>query len=260
MNLIESIQAQLGLTVDGQAGPVTWRAIAKALGVGDEQASPAPTPPVPAAPGIVFNKIIDINHANGLDLGTLLPWGLGAIIHKATEGMEFVDSKYTARKSAAMSAGILWGAYHFAAFGDGIEQARHFLAVEDGSNPKVLLCLDFEPSSHGGENMTVKQGRDFLSYVHDKTGRWPMIYGGGGLLRDLLADKHDDVFSKCPLWLCDMRAHPQPILPMWPRWTLLQYTDGQLGQEPKDVPGSDGADRNSFAGTLEELRKWWPFA
>lgn len=257
MNIIESIQAKLGITVDGQAGPLTWRAIANALGVGDEQASPAPTPSVPAASGIVFDKIIDLNHDNSLDLGKLLPWGLGAVIHKATEGMEFVDSKYAARKSACMSAGLLWGAYHFAAGGDGIEQARHFLAVEPGTDPSVLLCLDFEPSSGGRPNMTLAEGRDFLKYVHDKTGRWPMVYGGGGLLRDLLDGKSDDVFSKCPLWLCDMRSHPKTILPNWPNWTLLQYTDGQLGQEPKDTPGSDGADRNSFAGSLDDLRKAW---
>lgn len=253
MNIIESIQAKLGITVDGVAGPLTLAAIAKALGVVAQPASPATTPSVPAASGIAFDKIIDLNHANGLDLGKLLPWGLGAVIHKATEGMEFADPKYNARKSACMSAGLLFGAYHFASGGDGIEQARHFLSVEPGTDPNILLCLDFEPSSGGRPNMTLAEGRDFLRYVHDKTGRWPMVYGGGGLLRDLLDGKSDDIFGQCPLWLADYRTHPQTIMPTWPKWTLLQYSD-------EGAPGSDGADLNSFAGSLDELRAAWPFA
>lgn len=204
-----------------------------------------------------YTGIADLHHGSTLDLGKFMRAGFGAIIHKASEGSGFRDPLYAARKSAAMSAGLLWGAYHFAAFADGAEQAKHFLSVENGKDPRVLLCLDFEPSSAGGKNMTIAQAEEFLTTVHAATGRWPMVYGGGGLLRDLLEGHRNDVFANCPLWLCDFEQHPRTILPIWPKWALLQYAGDGEGQEPRDVPGCDGADRNSFAGTLDELRALW---
>lgn len=256
---IEPVQRNLGLVVDGDDGPKTWRSIN--LAVGSEPASPVPATPggssgVPA--GDPFTGILDLNHDNSLDLGAFLGAGFAAIIHKATEGTGFRDPKYAARKSAAMSAGILWGAYHFTRGGDGREQCDAFLEMEDFSNPKILGALDFEPSP--GPDMTIEQGRAFILRFHEKTGRYPVVYGGGGLLRDLLEGKNDPVFGACPLWLADYRHAPKVIAPTWSRWTLLQYTDGATGQEPRATPGSDGADRNSFAGTLEDLRAEWPFA
>ncbi|HEV7405143.1 MAG TPA: glycoside hydrolase family 25 protein [Chthoniobacteraceae bacterium] len=205
-----------------------------------------------------FTGIIDVNHANRIDLEKLKAAGFAAIIHKASQGVSYDDGLYQTRKEAALAMGFLWGAYHFATGADGRKQSANFLGDEAGSDPKVLCVLDFEPDETGPD-MTLQEGRDWIHAVADATGRMPMIYGGGGLLRDLLEDRADDLFAQCPLWLCDMREHPRPILPNWPAWTLLQYTDGQGGQPPREVPGSDGADRNSYPGTLEQLRAAWPF-
>lgn len=206
-----------------------------------------------------FDGILDLNHSNGFDVAKMKAGGIGAVIHKATEGITFADSKYATRKAEALAAGLLWGAYHFSSGDDGVAQALHFLAVENGRDPKTLLALDMEPSSHGPD-MTVAQAEAFVSTIHLKTGRWPVIYGGGGLLRDLMEDKISATLSNCPLWLADYRAHPKAIPPTWPKWTLLQFSDGEQGQEPKATPGSDGADRNAFAGTEEQLRSAWPLA
>lgn len=257
------IQRHLGLVPDGQDGPVTWGAIGNALAVGSEPASPVPAEPVPVPSGVpasgeVYSGVIDINHDNSLDLGAFLGAGFAAIIHKATQGTSFRDPKYAARKNAAMSAGILWGAYHFSTGEDGAAQCDAFLEMEDFSNPKILGALDFEPSP--GPDMTLEQGRAFILRFKEKTGRYPIVYGGGGLLRDLLQGKNDPVFGACNLWLADYRHQPKVIAPTWKTWTLLQFSDGQSGQPPHETPGSSGADRNSFAGSLEELKAAWPFA
>jgi GH25 family lysozyme M1 (1,4-beta-N-acetylmuramidase) len=60
----------------------------------------------------MINTIIDIYHRNGIDLETTLAGGIDAIIHKATEGADFQDSKYHERREAAKELGFLWGAYH----------------------------------------------------------------------------------------------------------------------------------------------------
>jgi lysozyme len=48
-----------------------------------------------------INTIIDIYHGNGIDLEETLEGGIVAIIHKATQGASFLDSKYHERREAA---------------------------------------------------------------------------------------------------------------------------------------------------------------
>jgi len=275
---VQSILRDAGFyhgAIDGQLGPLSKQAFMDLANANDtvvavdNPASPATAPATgpgtaKAIPDLMHNGmytgILDLSHGNNLDLGTVLDAGFTAIIHKASEGLSFRDPKYTARKSASMSAGMLWGAYHFAAFGSGEQQARNFLSVEPCDDPRILPVLDFEKSSKGGESMTLAQAREFIQTVRAVTKRAVMIYGGGGLLREAMDGVSDDLMASCPLWLADYRPTPKSIPPTWPKWTLLQYTDGESGQEPRATPGSDGANRNAFRGTREELHHAWPFA
>ena len=52
---------------------------------------------------------------------------------------------------------------------------------------------------------------------------------------------------------------PQSVFQPWPTFTLWQYTDGDIGPEPHETPGTNGADRNIFQGTVRQLRDLWPF-
>lgn len=258
---IQSILKEAGFyhgEIDGKIGPQSIAAFTD-LAQESEIVDPAPVATSKSldAQGR-YSGIIDINHDNTLDLGAFIAADFCAIIHKASEGLKFTDPKYAARKAAAKAAGVLWGAYHFSSGDEAKAQADHFLSIEDGSDPKVLLALDMEPSP--GPDMTVSQAEAFVTRIHEKTGRYPVIYGGGGLLRDLMDGRFSAVLAKCPLWLADYRANPKTIMPTWPKWTLLQFTDGESGQQPHATPGSQGADRNSYAGSEAELRAAWPLA
>lgn len=99
---------------------------------------------------------------------------------KRVKALRSKDPAYLKRRTAALEAGLLWGAYHFSSGRDVGEQFDNFMA---GTNWKkladktTLLCLDFEPST-SGPDMSLDQAHDFVTRIKNETGRWPMIYGG----------------------------------------------------------------------------------
>lgn len=72
-------------------------------------------------------NVIDVYHGDSINLEKLKGEGIIAIIHKATEGINFRDPMYAERKRAAKEAGFLWGAYHFATAADREDQVNYFL-------------------------------------------------------------------------------------------------------------------------------------
>ena len=208
----------------------------------------------------VIDTIIDINHDNEIDFQRAKDAGIIAIIHKASEGATLKDPRYAERKRRALALGFKWGAYHFSSGRDAREQVDNFLGAEDGSDPDILLSLDFEPSS-SGPDMTLDQAHEFVTQVQQRTGRYPMIYGGSLIREALASGRQDSILKNCPLWYVRYASSPIGIpTNTWPDYTLWQYTDGQAGEEPHGVPGVSGADRNRFRGTTEELLATWPFS
>lgn len=212
----------------------------------------------------MINTIVDINHDNHIDFDQARTAGIVAVIHKATEGADFKDDKYRARRDMALSKGFLWGAYHFSSGRRVSEQVDNFLdnvqwGADSDRDKGTLLCLDFEPSS-SGPDMTLEQAEDFVLLIRNKTGRYPMIYGGS-LLRERLGTSENQILRHCPLWYARYRNSPVGIpVNTWDNYTLWQYTDGEFGPAPHSVPGMGGTDRNQFAGTKEDLQAAWPFA
>ncbi|MGO4330335.1 glycoside hydrolase family 25 protein [Cupriavidus sp. 2TAF22] len=211
-----------------------------------------------------IDVIVDINHDNPFDALTAFNAGVRAVIHKASEGETFQDPKYRKRRDQALAAGLLWGAYHFSSSRPAIKQADNFLgAVQWGDpavdNSRTLFCLDFEPSS-SGPDMTLEQAHAFVTRVKEKTGRWPMIYGGNMLRDAVQAHGADAILKNCPLWYARYKDLPVGIpIDTWPRFILWQYTDGNAGPPPHAFPGMDAIDRDCYAGTADELKEEWPF-
>lgn len=245
----KEFQQANGLTADGLVGIGTIAAAAKK---GFEIPTPQPFDP----PGH-SNTIFDISHLNAkVDLAKAKAAGMLAVFHKATQYVTFRDKDYPIRRTAAKEAGLLWGAYHFGAGGDGAAQADYFLewAKPDG---QTLLVLDFEPDTIKGQTtMTLPEARDFINQVKEKTGKVPVLYAGSYLKGLFRNSTPDPVLTQCPLWLAQYGSVTH--LPNgWDNYTFWQYTDGVHGPGPLPVDGVGHCDRDLFRGTAEELAVFW---
>lgn len=124
------------------------------------------------------NVIIDLSHNNAnANLQQAQAAGIVGVIHKATQGVAFVDPTYAARRQAAANAGLLWGAYHFGTAADPVAQAKFFLR---GASPaaKDLIVLDFEANPGNPANtMSLDQARDFIAALRDAQQTTPAFMG-----------------------------------------------------------------------------------
>jgi len=202
------------------------------------------------------NVVIDLSHNNpAVDLARAKADGIQAVIHKATQGTGFCDPVYSVRRAAARSAGLLWGAYHFATGADPVAQANFFLSVAS-IEPGDLLVLDFEMNEATPANtMTLDQARSFISTVQDAAGITPGLYGGA-YLKEQIGQATDATLQSCWLWWAQYGPVPG-IPPAWPAWTLWQYTDGHHGIPPFAVDGIGPCDRDQYQGTPEQLQAKW---
>jgi lysozyme len=68
-----------------------------------------------------INVVVDISHHNGVvDLQKAKANGLVGVIQKATQGESFVDPTFETNRTAAINAGLLFGAYHFGTGASGV--------------------------------------------------------------------------------------------------------------------------------------------
>jgi len=209
------------------------------------------------------NCVIDLYHGDAIDpsngFHAMQADGVVAIIHKATEGLQFTDSEYHSRAARAKSTGILWGAYHFGTGeGTGKAQADKFLSVVNPGSTDAL-ALDFEPNTHGG-NMSLAQAEDFVNEVHKQVGRYPLLYTVTSYCQPRLKNKQT-VLSKCGLWIAryNSAANPGKLPGAWSDFVLWQYTDGQAGSNPHRVAGVlQPLDRDFYQGSVDDLKKNWP--
>lgn len=201
-----------------------------------------------------LNVVVDISHHNGnVNFVKAKAAGIIGVIQKASQGQGNVDPTYKTNKTKATTAGLLWGAYHFATGSDGVKQANHFLSVV-GDDPKTLLVLDFEPNPTG-PSMNLEEARAFVTHVKELTGRFPGFYSGH-YIKQLLGTNSDPVLARCWFWLAQY-GNTVVVPPNWPTWTMWQYTDGAVGPEPHKVDGIGRCDRDKFNGSEAQLRKLW---
>jgi lysozyme len=206
---------------------------------------------------MALNVVIDLSHFNQVaSFAEVKADGIVGVIHKATEGLGEVDSQYLNHRSAALAAGLWWGAYHFATGDDAVQQAEHFLSVVS-PGPSDLLVLDFEQNP-SGSSMSVAGAEAFVTYVQQATGRWPGFYSGS-YIKQLLGENTSATLANCWFWLSEYG--PAAHVPAnWPTWTMWQYTDGSVGPEPHAVSGVGNCDRDQFNGDMDGLTKLWGYA
>jgi lysozyme len=198
------------------------------------------------------DDIIDVSHWNEpVDFRKVAGAGIVAVIAKASQGAGYADPAYASFRRQAAAQGLLWGSYHFGTGDDAAAQVEHYLGTASPGDGD-LLCLDFEPDPHGA-SMTLSQARDFVGILQQRTGRYPVLYGGYWL-KQQLGSRADALLARCPLWLA--QYGPAAVLPPgWKAYALWQFTDREQG-----IPGVRKANRDRFAGSVATLRRRWPFS
>ncbi len=222
-----------------------------------------------------LDAVIDISHnVTVSDFGQVRKANILAVIHKATEGGDWIDPSYAPRRVEAESNGLLWGAYHFGTRQySGARQAQTFLAAARPT-PRTLIALDFEVNDpRPGNTMTLQQAEEFVRVVQQQTGRLPIVYthaawaNGKSGRRGVRLQKPvgpESILAQCDLWLADPRE--EPVVPdAWASrgWRLWQYvadeseSNAAYGTASRAIPGITHCDRNLFAGDTAALLHYW---
>jgi lysozyme len=223
-----------------------------------------------------LDVVIDISHnVTVTDFQSVRRSNILAVIHKATEGGDWIDPSYGIRRRQAESAGLLWGAYHYGTRQySGADQAAAFLSTAQ-PNAGTLIALDLEPNDPKPRNsMTLAQAEAFVVTVQRATGRTPMLYTTGGYADGRRHGRarvglgqpimQGSVLAQCDLWLADHRESPE-VPSAWAGrgWQLWQYSadqteaDSAYGAPSKAVAGLTHCDRNLFAGNEVALYTYW---
>lgn len=192
--------------------------------------------------------VIDLSHWQApVDFAAIKGAGIAGVILKATQGTSWVDATFAARVAAAASAGLLVGGYHFCDASPPAAQACHFHAVAGGL---PVLAIDVEPNGMG-DTVTVPQAAEIAARIAMHTGRAPLVYMGRWGPDGRASGLPNSVLSNCELWLPAYGR--EPITPAgWDTPLFWQYTD------TGSVAGiGSPCDRNRFAGTPDDLAKWW---
>lgn len=201
----------------------------------------------------MLDSVIDLSHHNGnnIDFEKVRQSGVLAVIHKATQGLAMRDPAYFLNKHRALSAGLLWGAYHFGTNERGAAQADFFVnTVKPDKN--TFLVLDYEPNYSEQATMRLNDAREFVETVSSLTGRYPGFYSGHLIKNQLAGKPQDTILSNCPLWVAQYGPKVTNLpTATWTNWTLWQYTETGL------IEGVGHSDRNKFNGDEAGLRKLW---
>lgn len=223
------------------------------------QAAPMQAGADPATAGL--NAVIDLSHNNGTltaaDFEKAKAAGIRAVFHKATQGNHFADPMLVPHLTAARSAGLLVGAYHFGNAADPAAQYAFFEATvrASGLGPMPLV-LDYESNSTPATSMSLPLARAFLAQARTRLGK-PIGLYSGFTIKEALGAQVDAALGASWLWLPAYGRNPV-VQASWSRWTFWQYSDGNVGPEPRRIPGLQiPIDRSVFNGSEADLNAFW---
>jgi hypothetical protein len=173
-----------------------------------------------------------------------------AVFHRASDG-ESADARFAARAAEARARGLMWGAYHAMRPGNYAAQADLLLQLARASQTKFLaVALADAPLIDADQ---------FLSYVHDRTGRFPIVHIDDDALRKVSGEADINwAFARTALWI-DHRGPELKIdnATVWDDWLLWQFADAatcNTGTCPYRVPGLTGGAVSAFKGDAGRLR------
>jgi lysozyme len=184
---------------------------------------------------------IDVSHhQGGIDWAMVKASGQAFAFIKATEGIDFRDTRFGENWAQARAQGLLTGAYHFFTFcSPGLAQAENFLAVAPREARTLPLAVDVEFTGNCQGWTNIDEIRQelliFEEHVRAHVGYAPLLYTTEDVRLELVpADLHAHGY-----WVRSLWGQPSDEI----RWHFWQYSD------TGNVPGVSGeVDLNVFAG------------
>jgi lysozyme len=219
-----------------------------------------------------FIEGIDVSHWQGnINWNSVKSDGVEFAYAKATEGVDFIDSKYVQNMNNARAAGVLIGPYHFArpdSFEnnplDAANEANDFVdAIEPYyQTPGKFLrpVLDVErlpdvgdiPAGTTQKAFLSEWIRDFIAVVESRLGFAPLIYANSSYANNYL----EPDLAQYDLWIARW-THSPSITPtpsnlgIWNDWEFWQWTDSW------GVAGIAGnVDGDLFDGSMQDLMQF----
>lgn len=199
---------------------------------------------------------IDVSHHQGdIDWDLVSSDGKVYAYVKATEGKDFIDSKFEVNMTNGVNAGVIMGAYHFARPDNNtaIEDATHFLSIaRDYIGPGFLPpTLDVEDAGSVLSSLFTPAQltawiQEWFDYVETQTGIRPIIYSNTNY-----ASYVESSINTYGLWIAKPGSDPSEpptSLGVWTDWAIKQYswTGSVLG-----INGD--TDLNVFNGTSDDF-------
>ena len=205
-------------------------------------------------------KGIDISHYQG-DFVTELAGNdaLDFVICKATQGLTYVDAKFSENWNALRQERHTRGAYHFYDVSeDAIQQASHFMnTVGELSAADITPVVDIEGASlsklttqtTAQKIALIEKGLfELLTELHKHYARKPIIYTNYTFAQEYLVNKS---FADYPLWLAEYTSADKPKVP-----SVWLETGFKIWQKSDSYKlDSTALDYDVFYGTRSQLLK-----
>jgi GH25 family lysozyme M1 (1,4-beta-N-acetylmuramidase) len=184
-------------------------------------------------------KGLDVSNWNGrIAWAKVRSAGYRFAFGKATEGTSYTDATYTTNRNGSESAGLVFGAYHFArptgstlagATASAIAQANHFLAVAGPQPGELPPVLDLETTGRLGRLRLLAWTLAWLGQIYARTGVQPFVYSSPNFWKANLGNSTAAAAAGTELWIAHWTGAINPLVPAqnWDGsgWTFWQWTN-----------------------------------
>jgi GH25 family lysozyme M1 (1,4-beta-N-acetylmuramidase) len=184
-------------------------------------------------------KGLDVSNWNGtINWGKVAHAGYRFAFGKATEGTSYNDKTYTTNRNGSESAGLVFGAYHFAkpaggslagATASAIKQADHFLAIAGPQPGDLPPVLDLEKTGNLPKQRLLAWTLAWLGQINARTGVEPFLYTSPLFWKGQLGDSTAAAVAGTGLWIAHWTSKSNPLVPAqnWNGggWRFWQWTN-----------------------------------
>lgn len=192
---------------------------------------------------------IDVSkHTGDIQWETIKRQGINFAYIKSTEGVDYLDPRYSYNVVEAKNAGIPVGAYHFFRFHrNGIDQANNFLSqvsINDLDLPPVVDVEEWgQYNDSKNAECVVIELQAFISAIENRSSRKVVIYADKNSYKKYIAGR----FRNNRIWICSLGTPPQ-IDQKWCLWQKSHNSklSGTRGKIDMNLFNGDHQDWKDF--------------